>query len=102
MIVNVYELLRAKVRNFIYYYNIDTRPHTQYLHVMKDIRQMANDLLEEADRVALTYGTRVSNPEQERYLRGILKIIPKDVKNSMAKEIKDKLVNLAVLDEDVN
>lgn len=71
---HIYRLLKAKIRNLIYYSSIDVRPRKQYLHVMRDIRDIAIQLkLGNTSRLA-------SNIDY--VLDKVINAIPKDVKNS--------------------
>lgn len=74
--IDEYTLLKAKIRNLIYYYGIDTRPRKQYVHVVRNIREIA-------------YG--LSLLANDSFLTNIVNCIPKDVKNSDTEMVVSKL-----------
>lgn len=89
------ELLRQRVsflffrgRNIIYYKSIDNRPRAQYMHVLRNLREDAKDLLQEfSDNTVLDKEII----EMKVFLKSILSIIPVKVKTEECESIINKL-----------
>lgn len=81
-----------KARNIVYYYSIDTRPRSVYLHVIREMRNEMKALLSEYDSESEQYKIllsiirecpqKIKEDEVEGYVLGILKpTIEKWIKN---------------------
>lgn len=89
------ELLRQRVsflffrgRNIIYYKSIDDRPRAQYMHVLRNLREDAKDLLQEFSENTVLDKEII---EMKVFLKSILSIIPVKVKTEECESIINKL-----------
>lgn len=93
--MNDRELLRQRVsflffrgRNIIYYKSIDDRPRAQYMHVLRNLREDAKDLLQEFSENTVLDKEII---EMKVFLKSILSIIPVKVKTEECESIINKL-----------
>jgi hypothetical protein len=78
-----YEKLMYRARNIVYYYSIDTRPRSVYLHVIREMRNDMKTLLAEYPPESVQYQTllsivrecpqKIKEDEVEEYVLGTLK-----------------------------
>lgn len=78
--MNKYELVLAKARNLCYYFSIDTRPRSTYIHIVRKIRSEMKALLSDFE---------VGSPEYEKLL-GIVRSCPQKIKTE---ECEDFIMN---------
>jgi hypothetical protein len=87
-----YEKLMYRARNIVYYYSIDTRPRSVYLHVIREMRNDMKTLLAEYPPESVQYQTllsivrecpqKIKEDEVEDYVLGVLKpTVEKWIKN---------------------
>lgn len=93
--MNDRELLRQRVsflffrgRNIIYYKSIDDRPRAQYMHVLRNLREDAKNLLQEFSENTVLDKEII---EMKVFLKSILSIIPVKVKTEECESIINKL-----------
>lgn len=80
--------LYAKGRNIIYYRSIDDRPRAQYMHILRDFRKEAKELLDKGS---------ISDPYTKNAIEGIINLIPPKVKteecDEVIKQLNEKIYN---------
>ena len=58
--MNKQELVMSKARNICYYFSIDTRPRSIYMHVIRELREEMKELLGELDKNSPEYAQILS------------------------------------------
>ena len=78
-----YKRVLYKARNIVYYYSIDTRPRSVYLHVIREMRNEMKELLsvfppespeyQKLLEIIRACPQKIKEDEVENYVLGILK-----------------------------